>query len=204
MGRKTDNRKIDRIELESLAFDITYVIEQCFSFFNWEYCIMPGIQSVQPDNFTQNSIQLIKNATIEATLMFMRKLNAFFTSKKQNRESDDVYAFDFPGFTKIGWFLSKEQVDELNLRVGHVTLIEARMGKKQWPIADWVNAAMEKSIPFIDYLLEDFFEEGSEKWLIINRRKLNIIRHIDILNSIAKQTTRDGKDTHQGNSNPAP
>jgi hypothetical protein len=156
--KKTSFLPITRKDLENVAFDIAYAIIQCSSFIIWE---LNEKQFNKPDRYRRNH-NVFRNSLLEAHLLFIRKLNAFFSSKKSNREQDDIYAFDFPGFDKVGYFLEIQEKDELSLRVGHISLREARYGKKDWPYYDWYIKAIEKSLPFLDYLIEDFFKEQKD------------------------------------------
>jgi hypothetical protein len=114
----TFQKQINREELESLAFDIGYVMIQCSAFIVWE--LMHHHQTNLGNDRNEN---LFRNSLLESHLLFIRKLNAFFNSKKDcRREKDDVYAFDFPGFDNVGWFLEKHEVDELSLRVGPIMI----------------------------------------------------------------------------------
>jgi hypothetical protein len=171
---------ISKKDLENVAFDIAYVIIQCSSFIIWE--LNEKQLNNKPDKYRSN-YNVFRNSLLEAHLLFIRKLNAFFSSQKSNREQDDVYAFDFPGFDKVGYFLEIQEKDELNLRVGHISLREARYGKKNWPNYDWYIKAIEKSLPFLDYLIEDFFKEQNDfknKMILFKNNIINTMKAIKV------------------------
>lgn len=125
--KKTPIKPITREELERVAFDICYLIMQSASYYTWEFFIKTQLRFNGNENLFEGNRAILSNSILEASLLFIRKLNSFFTKSKLNREQDDVYAFDFPGFMNYGWFLSKPEMDELSIRVGHITLREARL-----------------------------------------------------------------------------
>ena len=75
-----------------------------------------------------------KNASLESQLLFLRKLNEFFKpisigklKGKTISEPSTIRASNL-----LGTFLSDGDEDEIHKRVGHITLIEVRHGKKNW------------------------------------------------------------------------
>ena len=103
----------------------------------------------------EDLIQAQNNASLESQLLFLRKLNEFFkhlpTEKEKPLKEDDLRAEHYSGFKSPGAFLSRPDQDELHKRVGHVTLMEVRYGKKNW--TELVTGAM----PIAVDRLHEFF-----------------------------------------------
>ena len=73
------------------------------------------------------------------------------TEKEKPLKEDDLRAEHYSGFKSPGAFLSRPDEDELHKRVGHVTLMEVRYGKKNW--TELVTGAM----PIAVDRLHEFF-----------------------------------------------
>jgi hypothetical protein len=132
--------------------DLLYVIDQCKFIYDWSNKIRP---SIPPDIFgeqTDNYIDLIHNSIVESTLMFVRKLNEFFSRRDQEKGNEALRASHFGDFPENGWFLTKKEFDELHMRVGHISLEEVRSGKKEWSI-DYIQRALTKAKSFLEFLL---------------------------------------------------
>ena len=102
----------------------------------------------------EETISIVNNASLEAQLLFLRKLNEFFESLPAQKE-DDLRAEHYFGFKSTGGpFLSDEDEAELHKRVGHITLKEVREQKKDWTklIRGSVPVAIDRSLEFFRFL----------------------------------------------------
>lgn len=100
-----------------------------------------------------------------------------------DERDDDLRAYDFPGFKDTGDFLHPNDYEQLHKRVGHMTLRQARDGKISWEIHDAVKMAIAKSLPFLDFLTNEFYTQNSEKrnYVLIAKDALKrLAREMDI------------------------
>ena len=149
-------RTPEELEID-LEVDIGYVIQQTFP-------ALKVLNEVLEKKNLHEEICFLKNAALESHLLFLRKLNEFFLrlpenepDKKKKRKKpkpDDLRAEHYTGFTSPGAFLSTEDEDELHKRVGHITLIEVRRGKKDWGklIATFMPIAIDGMLKFCRFL----------------------------------------------------
>jgi hypothetical protein len=108
------------------------------------------------------------NASLESQLLFLRKLNEFFMrlpgneqdekKRKKRLKLDDLRAEHYRGFTSPGAFLSDTNEAELHKRVGHITLIEVRHGKKDWGelISASMPVAIDRRLAFCHFLRDSY------------------------------------------------
>jgi hypothetical protein len=85
--------------------------------------------------------------------LFLRKLNEFFKHLPA-KEDDDLRAEYYFGFKSPGPFLDASEVKQINKGVGHITLKEAREGKKDWTelVKGSVPVAIDRSLEFFRFL----------------------------------------------------
>jgi hypothetical protein len=93
------------------------------------YQSYPGAEK---NGIPEETISIVNNASLEAQLLFLRKLNEFFKPLATGKEleEDDVRAEHYAGFKSPGPFLSRPDEKEIHKRVGHITLMEARYEKR--------------------------------------------------------------------------
>lgn len=133
--------------------DILYVIDQCMAFHVWRQRVKPELEKFVGHPLDESTVQIIENSTLESTLIFLRKLNEFFSKRHpQNKNDDSLRAYYFGDFIENGWFLTKDEYAELHIRVGHISVEEVRKGKKEWPINDYVYRALSKSFLFLTFI----------------------------------------------------
>jgi hypothetical protein len=147
-------------ELEEAIDDIGYVILQaCVAHDLFHIEVIPVLRK---NGTPEETISIINNASLEAQLFFLRKLNEFFESLPARKE-DDLRAEHYFGFKSPGPFLSDEDEAELHKRVGHITLKEVRDRKKDWTelLRGYVPVAMEKSLEFFRFLCDSDQVSGS-------------------------------------------
>ena len=131
----------------------------------------------------EETISIVNNASVEAQLLFLRKLNEFFESLPAKKE-DDLRAEHYFGFKSLpGPFLSGEDEAELHKRVGHVTLKEVREQKKDWTklIRGSVPVAIDRSLEFFRFLRDS--DQVSNSTREDSRYYIERLEHInDLLN----------------------
>ena len=96
------------------------------------YCIevVPVLRRV---GMSKETIDSVANASIESHLLFLRKLNEYFTPLCKGRVwEDDLRAEHYKGFKSPGPFLSDPDEKELHKRVGHISLMSVRYGEMNW------------------------------------------------------------------------
>ena len=149
-------------ELDKSVEDIIYVMYQCSTYFVWWVYVKPKLSHhVEQDSLHTTIIQ---NSVIEATLLFIRKLNEFFKERPAvDEKDDDLRAYDFPGFKRVGTFLNPGDYQQLHKRVGHMTLQQVREGKVSWEIHDAVKLALTKSASFLNFLIDELYVSNSER-----------------------------------------
>jgi hypothetical protein len=117
-------------ELERAINDIAYSIRQgCLAHQHYHYVVIPVLRK---NGVPDATVRIVKNASFEAQLLFLRKLNEFFKPLATDKEleEDDVRAEHYAGFKSPGPFLSRPDEKEIHKRVGHITLMEARYEKR--------------------------------------------------------------------------
>ena len=149
-------------DLDKSVEDIIYVMYQCSTYFVWWVHIKPKLNHhLQQDSLY---LKITQNSMIEATLLFIRKLNEFFKDRpKVEEKDDDLRAYDFPGFTGVGTFLSPADYQQLHKRVGHMTLQQVREGRVSWEIHDAVKLAVAKSAAFLNFLIDELYASNAER-----------------------------------------
>lgn len=151
-------------ELEqALEEDIGYVILQTFTAFKLLHeVVVPVLEK----NGLHKEAMIMNNASLESQLLFLRKLDEFFMRLPENEpekkrrplKEDDLRAEHYTGFTSPGAFLSDPDEAELHKRVGHITLIEVRHGKKDWGelISTAMPVAIDRMLEFCCFLRDTY------------------------------------------------
>jgi hypothetical protein len=138
-------------ELEKAIDDIGYAILQaCIAHDLYHIEVVPVLRK---NGMPEGTISIVNNASLEAQLLFLRKLNEFFESLPAKKE-DDLRAEHYFGFKSSGAFLGDEDEAELHKRVGHITFKEVRERKKDWTklIRGSVPVAIDRSLEFFRFL----------------------------------------------------
>ena len=151
-------------ELDKALEDISYVIQQTFDAFKlFSELVVPMLHR----KGLYREIKILNSASLEAQLLFLRKLNEFFMrlpenepdkQKKKRLKKDDLRAEHYTGFPSPGAFLSDPHEDELHKRVGHITLMEVRYDKKNWGkfINGYMPFAVGRMLKFCCFLRESY------------------------------------------------
>jgi hypothetical protein len=143
-------------ELERAIDDIGYVILQtCTAHQLFHGTIVPALRK----KGLHEEIVILNNASLESQLLFLRKLNEFFTPLDKGRvEEDDLRAEHYSGFESPGAFLSVPEVAELHKRVGHITLMQVRYGPKDWTelVKGSLPIAVDRLLQFFRFLRDSY------------------------------------------------
>ncbi len=167
-------------ELEKAIDDIGYVILQaCVAHDLYHIKVIPVLRK---KGVPEETIAIVNNASLEAQLLFLRKLNEFFESLPAKNE-DDLRAEHYFAFKSPGPFLEGSEVKELHKRVGHITLKEVREEKKDWTklVRGSVPAAIDRSLEFFRFLRDS--DQVSNSTREDTRYYIERLEHIkDLLN----------------------
>jgi hypothetical protein len=107
-------------ERQRFLRDLAYVFEQAKAFHQF---YATGAHKCLSEH---SMFQTVRNALLESSLSFLRKINEFFGGNRDISVSDYL-----PGESKR-WLFSKEDSKLLNDRVMHLSLDEAKYGKIDW------------------------------------------------------------------------
>ena len=146
-----------RNDLERLVPEIVRVINQSYAYLLWFTHVFPGLTE------TERGYRLvIQNNLFEGTLLNLRKLNEFF--KTGEKRDDDARAHHFPGFTEDSTFLKESDLKKIHKSLAHLTY-HNELGS--WNMAKAMEAALKSSLPFLDYLIRDFYGGDEEKAILV-------------------------------------
>src|SRR5262245_51503056 len=101
-------------ELEKAIEDIEYaMLQACAAHEQYHIEIVPVLKR---NGISQQAIEIVNNASLEAQLLFLRKLNEFFKPLPGKNEKplmdDDLRAAHYFGFESVGPFLDETAVKE--------------------------------------------------------------------------------------------
>jgi hypothetical protein len=133
-------------QLRGGARDFCAVLDQAPSAFVWESCFS---REFAENLVPADSIQALRNATIESSLLSIRILNDFFAPR---RFSTDIRAGEYQGYTFPGEFLSSQEVRDINKYLAHLTTERAGHPPKQWQIYDFIRRTHNACITFLRFL----------------------------------------------------
>lgn len=132
-------------ELEKALPDLVYVGVQCAI---WHLARGAVLSSFANDDLLRRTLE---NSLVESALLFVRKTIEFFKSEEPKSDfTDNIYAYRFKGY--VGSKLSPIDLKTLHKRVGHVSIVEIRSGKMDWPLDEWVSFCLDKWIDFFRQL----------------------------------------------------
>lgn len=142
-------------ELCKMLPHVFYVFQQASSFAAWHSMELtrPGVVQMIHDHL------IIRNATLESTLVSLRTLNEFFKpmdpKKKGKGAWDDCRAEDFPGYTRLGPFLDDALEKELHKRLAHLSWkrLEPHPG---WQAGRLIHLGIDRVVDFLLYLKGTF------------------------------------------------
>jgi hypothetical protein len=133
-------------QLRGGARDFCAVLDQAPSAFVWESNFSHAFAE---NSVPADSLQALRNATIESSLLSIRILNDFFA---QRRFSTDIRAGEYQGYTSPGEFLSSQEVRDLNKYLAHLTTERAEHSPKQWQLYDFIRRTHHACSTFVRFL----------------------------------------------------
>jgi len=93
--------------------------------------------------------------------MFIRKTTEFFKPPIDGDKNDTLYAWRCLPERRCVWVVDQADYNEMHKRVGHITVMEARYGKRRWPIGKMTLSALQQWIAFFRDLRTSLIYEGS-------------------------------------------
>jgi len=123
-----------------------------------------SLQAGMPKN---EFIEIISNACIESTILNLRMLDEFFSTK--NIQSDDVRALHFWDY-KPTTFLTDKERRAINKQLAHFTEHRVDISWTGWPVKLWMRKCMNEMITFFDHI-EDNLGFDHPLWQEVNGRR---------------------------------
>ncbi len=134
-------------QLRGGSRDFCAVLDQAPSAYVWEsYFTHAFAQAAVPPD----SLEALRNATIESSLLSVRILNDFFAPR---RYPSDITASDYEQYASPGQFLTTDEARDLNKYLAHLTTERAEFSPKPWSIYDLLRRAHDAAITFLRFLL---------------------------------------------------
>jgi len=93
----------------------------------------------------------IDNATVESSLLSIRILDDFFGNVK--KKSDDVTASDFDSFPSATGFLTKDQREDINKSIAHLTMTRLDPTKTKYPYATLLKGVIPRCTDFLEFVI---------------------------------------------------
>jgi hypothetical protein len=93
--------------------------------------------------------------------MFIRKTTEFFKPPGNGDKNDTLYAWRYLPEWKCVWVVDETDYNEMHKRVGHITVMEARCGKRGWPIGEMTLSSLHQWMAFFRDLRTSPIYEGS-------------------------------------------
>jgi hypothetical protein len=142
-------------QLRGGIVDFCYVLDQAFTGFMWNWVYFPKFSAVtvKPDKGVMcpdEVMGLVKNATIESSLISLRVLDEFF-AETTIREGD-IRSHDYDGYSSPGRFLKREEYDSIGRRVAHLTIEHS--SREPWKITELIWRCCEPSENFLTFIVE--------------------------------------------------
>ena len=133
-------------ELARAIDDLFYAAQQSALFVYWEVVEGSIVSSLSATGIS--GAKTLRNGIIESSLLFIRKTTEFFKPRHPQDQPDTIFAYSYlPQWTGV-WVIDEGDYTQLHRRVGHITIREARYGKRDWPLVEFMLAAIEQWIGF--------------------------------------------------------
>lgn len=139
-----------------LAPKMEYFGERLNRVFAFFFCALEfdGDEDLHAD-LTQNSrawrLQTIENACIDTTLIALRDLNDFLTTRTPQTMPDDIRASDF-GYQGSHTFLTQVEKEKINKLVAHTTTLGAASQGFRWDILELASKGVSQCIEFLRWV----------------------------------------------------
>jgi hypothetical protein len=116
-------------------------------------------------------------ATVESSLLSIRILDDFFGNSK--KKSDDLIASDFDGFPASTAFLTKDQREDINKSIAHLTTTRLDPTGTKFPYATLLKGAIPRCTDFLEFVISSRKVTEQEDLLFLKDTR-------DILDAIKK------------------
>jgi hypothetical protein len=113
-------------QLQGAVRDFCTVLDQVSVPFFWESYYHPQFRNI---DIPQDKLGVLFNSTIESSLLNIRIINDFFAG---GGFPTDIKARHYGGFVPNGEFLTKEEREEINKHLAHLTIERADGFQKPW------------------------------------------------------------------------
>jgi len=150
----------NREELIRALDDLFYAAHQSALFAYWKLVERAMTSSLEQVGILQGHTYF-NNGIAESALLLIRKTTEFFKPKGDRDPPDTLYAYRYLDGWPGTWVIPKDIYIELHKRVGHITVREARYGKRAWPIIDFTRQAIDQWIAFFSSVAKSSLFNGS-------------------------------------------
>ena len=128
-------------ELKKAVPDLLYTASQAASFgylklIEREHFLILKAKIPDVDRF-------LNNVFLELSLLFICKTTEFFKCPDRNDANDTLFAYRYLPEWKGSWVVGEHLYSEMHKRLGHITVMEARHGKLDWPLEKMTFSALD-------------------------------------------------------------
>jgi hypothetical protein len=137
--------------------DFCAVVDQAGIGFMWNWVLLPEFLKAkmkQEDSPVKPTevMEVVRNATIESSLISLRALDEFFDDKRGR--PNDIRAHHYEGYSSPGRFLTKEEYDLIGRRIAHLTIDRADSSQEPWKITELIRRSCERAADFLAFIVE--------------------------------------------------
>jgi hypothetical protein len=186
-------------QLKRGVIDFCQVFDQAAIGFMWNWVLMPKILSarVRQDESlvkTEEAMEVVRNATIESSLISIRVLDEFFATTPCR--PGDIRAHHYLNYSSPGRFLNRQEFDSIGRRIAHLTVERSAEGAANtWKITDLISRACEPCESFLAFVVEGAGKQYLPGGDFDIRSRLVISRHLDAFMQRVLRASR-GKEQH--------
>jgi hypothetical protein len=145
-------------------------LNQAFAIYFWMKTVRPMLATHSGFKNRNFEIETVQNACLQSTLMCIRDLDDFFTTKDKTWESD-VRAKDFIGYKSTGSFLTDEERRKIHQWIVHLTYEGiwtgttgiAPGGNLYWNPKYLFGKMINRASGFLDFLVRVYFKDCAEE-----------------------------------------
>lgn len=156
--------------------EICYVSRQVFAFQVWSSDAYPNLDYGAFPEMNTN-YYVLRNASIDSSLLAYRKLDEFFTPVSKKKYPDDLHISDFPHYNGVP-LLTKEDRKTLHKLIAHTTShgIETSV---DWYFDTICLKTAALCMDFFDYLLKTYRLRAKNERLDIEETKGFMLGYLD-------------------------